>query len=225
MEVIHSEVNRSAWSLVGGERALPNGMHPVMNNKQISNPGTKIVNEELIVSLLDELQACFSSFQDGVIHDDTFVGGSPLSYLNADGTLEALTLEESRQIRHALAESSPRSKGTFDFSLPSLINWIPFLKGSDEKRAKNTDDAPSSAIIGSDGKSLALSEDINLNSLIQARLKEQGLPRFSAYWHSIKEKLDAKRLEEHVGDLSVIDPDRNRLVAKRLNATPFERAA
>lgn len=196
-----------------------------MNNRQDSNSGTKATNQELIAELLGELHDCFGLFQDGIINDDTFVGGLPLAYLNADGSLQALTLEESRQIKYALADSSTHSKRPFGFALPSFINWIQFLKGDDEKLDKDAHDAPSPAITGSDGKILPLPKDINPNSLIQARLKEQGLPRLGAYWHAINEKLEEKRLELQCGDLTPIDPDRNKLTAKRFNATPFERAA
>ena len=196
-----------------------------MNNKQVSTPGIELVDQELIASLLDELHNCFSYFQDGIVDDNTFVGGLPLSYLNADGSLEALTIDESRQIRRALTESPPRPKGAFDFSLSSLFNWIPFLSGSGDKQSRDRDDRPSPAIIGSDGQILPLPKDINLNALIETKLGEQGLPHFSAYWYAIKEKLDAKKLEERHGDLSLIDSDRKKFAAKRLNATPFEQVA
>jgi len=70
---------------------------PFMNSR--STPDPIIIDHELITNLLNELNSLFQLFKDGIVRDDTFVGGLPLSYLNTDGSLGALTLEDSRQIR------------------------------------------------------------------------------------------------------------------------------
>lgn len=196
-----------------------------MSNMAISKPDSVIVEDELITSLLNQLHNCFGLFQDGVVDDDTFVGGLPLSYLNADGSLEALTFEESRQIKRALIDSPLQPKRALDFSFPTLLKWMHLRKSSDEEQIENGGEAPSQAIIGADGRLLPLPEGTNPNNLIQDRLNARGLPRFGSYWIAIIEKLNTKRREEKSGDLSLIDIDRIKLAAGRLNATPFEQEA
>ena len=197
-----------------------------MNNKQSSTPDTKIIDQKLVAILMNELQDLFSLFQDGIINDEAFVGGLPMSYLNTDGSLEALTLEESKQIRQALMESTHQSNRAFGFSLLSLINWISFLKeNDDEKLTGSKGEGQSPAIIDSDGYISPLSEETNLATLIQTLLNVQGLSRLSVYWNAINEKLQAKKNEEKYGDLRLIDTNRRKLIAQRFNATPFERAA
>lgn len=149
-----------------------------------------------------------------------------MSYLNRDGSLGALTLEESIKIRLALMESTSESSKAFGLSLMKLVNWMPFFKGKkDGKQIRNRDRRQNPAIIGSDGYLLPLPEEINLKALIENRLTEQGLLRHSAYWSSVYEKLEEKRHEEQRGDLCLVDENRRKLIAKRLNATPFEQAA
>jgi len=212
------------FSLVDGH-AIPLQKELFPKNIQTLAPDRKAVDQQLVASLLDELQNLFALFQDGIVKDDTFVGGLPMSYLNADGSLDALTLDESKQIWQALTESITPSDKTFGFSLTSFIKWIPFFKeNGDNNSTGNKGLRLSPALIDSDGYSLPLPEKKNLNALIQARLDAQGLPQFCAYWYAISEKLQTKRHEEIDGDLTLIDANRKKLIAKRINATPFEQA-
>lgn len=197
-----------------------------MNIKQSSTPDTATVDQELVADLLNELDDLFPLFQDGTINDDTFVGGLPMSYLNTDGSLGPLTLEESRKIRQALMESPHRPNKRFGLALISHIDWKHFFKGNDKEKSKaNNGQRACPAIIGCDGHLLPFSKDEDISTLIEKRLNTHELPRLSAYWNAINEKLETKHHEEIGGDLRLIDENRRKLTAKRLNATPFEQAA
>lgn len=207
------------------EHAIPLQKELITKNQKPEASHKQKVDQEMVASLLSELQKLFLLFQDGVVKDDTFAGGLPMPYLNIEGFLKELTSEESKQIKQALSESINSSGKTFGFSLASLIKWIPFLKEyPDESPTGNSGQGPSKALIGTDGYVCPLTEEANPSTLIETRLKEKGIPRFFAYWYAISEKLQEKKHEENNGDLALIDANRKKLIAKRLNATPFEQA-